>query len=231
MKIEIIKKTDKSDLLNANEATFRGKSNMSLRKAYLSEHSPVRTQVFWITMENIPLSVAMHLVRHKHGVEPFVLTLREDRGGFNFKKWIKGWIDSMREYDQKHISLIESGRIKEAADIECERETMYNQLHEVEKKIGRNTPTNLALWINAQALINISKERLCLNAERKTVDVYTDLKNAMFDVDPELYDCMVKKCVYRNGICPEQDRSCGFIKTKAFKTEQEEYLSLFVKQK
>lgn len=50
-------------------------------KMYKSEHSPIRTQMYWIEMLNIPSFVSVHLVRHKLGVEHFVKSLRDDRGG------------------------------------------------------------------------------------------------------------------------------------------------------
>ena len=56
---------------------------MPLRKIYQSEHSPIRTQLFWIEMINIPTFVSVHLVRHKIGVEHFVMSNRDDLGGKN----------------------------------------------------------------------------------------------------------------------------------------------------
>lgn len=54
-----------------------------MRKMYLSRHSPIRTQVYKIKFYNIPYYVGMHLARHKHGVEHFFSTQREDRTGIN----------------------------------------------------------------------------------------------------------------------------------------------------
>ena len=55
-------------------------SNISLHDLYKCEHSPIRTQMFWIEMFDIPSYVSTHLVRHKIGVEHYVQTNREDRG-------------------------------------------------------------------------------------------------------------------------------------------------------
>ena len=55
-------------------------SVMTLDKIYRCEHSPMRTQIFWIEMRGIPSFVSTHLVRHKIGVESFVQTMRDDRG-------------------------------------------------------------------------------------------------------------------------------------------------------
>lgn len=73
---------------------------------------------------------------------------------------------------------------------------------------NRLTPVNHGMLINAQALIATSQKRLCFMASSKTVGVWTRLRKAMRDVDPDLADHMVPACVYRNGICPEF-RECG----------------------
>ena len=58
----------------------QGESKLPLRKLYGSEHSPMRTQMFWIEMRGIPSFVSTHLVRHKIGIEHYVQTNRVDRG-------------------------------------------------------------------------------------------------------------------------------------------------------
>ncbi|WP_018123386.1 FAD-dependent thymidylate synthase [Desulfovibrio oxyclinae] len=80
-KIMVHKLTSEHLMRRACEMTFRGKSNVDLEKMYRSEHSPIRTQVFWIEFQGIPTFASVHLVRHKLGVEHFVLSNREDRGG------------------------------------------------------------------------------------------------------------------------------------------------------
>lgn len=55
--------------------------NIDTRRIYLSEHSPIRTRWLWIELYDIPAFVSTHFVRHKVGVEHFVKTGREDRGG------------------------------------------------------------------------------------------------------------------------------------------------------
>lgn len=56
----------------------KSESKISLEKIYQCEHSPIRTQMFWIEMKNIPTFVSVHLVRHKIGVEHFVKTMRDE---------------------------------------------------------------------------------------------------------------------------------------------------------
>lgn len=90
----------------------------------------------------------------------------------------------------------------------------------------RQTPVNLGLFLNAQSLIDIAKFRLCCQAHKETITVFQALKDEITKVDPDLAKLMVRKCVYRGGICGES-RCCGFNSTEAFLKEEEDYLSNF----
>lgn len=74
---------------------------------------------------------------------------------------------------------------------------------------------------NAQALIAISRKRLCSCASPETRQAWILVKEKISEVTPELAGCMVKECVYR-GFCPEMF-GCGFDKTKAFQEEISKY--------
>ena len=56
-------------------------SKISRAQLLRCEHSPVRLIRFWIELHGIPSFVSTHLVRHKFGVEHFVESNRDDRGG------------------------------------------------------------------------------------------------------------------------------------------------------
>ena len=133
-------------------------SMISLDKLYRCEHSPLRTQLFWVEMMGIPSFVSVHLVRHKFGVEHFVQTMREDRGA----------------------------------------EEVANRLTEV----------NHAMMINAQALINMARKRLCSKAHPETRMLFEHIKDHMRTVDPDLAKYMVPECVYRGDVCHEL-KPCG----------------------
>ena len=78
----VVKKLTDTDLMTkACEMTIRSDSHIAFSDLYRAEHSPIRTQLFWIEMYNIPTFVSTHFVRHKIGVEHFILSNREDRGG------------------------------------------------------------------------------------------------------------------------------------------------------
>lgn len=69
--------------------------------------------------------------------------------------------------------------------------------------VTRNTPVNHGMMINAQAIITMSRKRLCYASAQKTVATWSRLRKAIRQVDADLPDFMVPECVYRNGICPE----------------------------
>lgn len=79
MEVTVRKYTDEALMRRACEMTFNGKSHQSLLSIYKSEHSPVRTQLFWIEFVDVPLFVATHFIRHHVGVVPFELSRRDDR--------------------------------------------------------------------------------------------------------------------------------------------------------
>ena len=75
---------------------------------------------------------------------------------------------------------------------------------------------------NAQAIINISRKRLCHCASPETREAWKKfLDEIVKPNEPELHSVCVKECVYR-GFCPEF-KTCGYHKTKAYKKELQEY--------
>lgn len=75
---------------------------------------------------------------------------------------------------------------------------------------------------NAQAIINISRKRLCHCASPETREAWKlFLDEIVKPNEPELYSVCVKECLYR-GFCPEF-KSCGYHKTKKYEEELKEY--------
>ena len=89
--------------------------------------------------------------------------------------------------------------------------------------LPQNNFVNHECEADAQALINISRKRLCNCASVETRQAWQLVKNKIAEVEPELAKCMVRECVYRNGLCPEMF-SCNFNKTEAFEKELKDYL-------
>lgn len=109
-------------------------------------------------MDDIPSFVSTHFVRHKFGVEHFVRTNRDDRGGSD--------------------------------------------------SVDRWTPVTHCMLLNAQALINMARKRLCNMSHRETVNVFREILKGVHEADPELFPFLVPECVYRK-MCPEP-RGCGW---------------------
>ena len=88
-------------------------------------------------------------------------------------------------------------------------------------QVNRLTPTSAWFSANAQALINVSRKRLCACASKETREVWQEVKNKVAEIDPIMASKMVKNCVYR-GFCPELC-SCGYSKTSKFQEDLKLY--------
>lgn len=67
---------------------------------------------------------------------------------------------------------------------------------------------------NAQALIFISRRRLCSQASKETREAWKEVREVVRKEDPILASVMVPECIYR-GFCPEF-KSCGYVNTEAY---------------
>lgn len=210
--VSVRKVTGQELLHSACEMTFLGTSKQSLLSMYKSEHSPVRTQVFWVELRNIPLFVSTHLLRHHVGSQPFQLSCRDDRHGGNV---------GFQEKIDKILDWLNPSCQEEAA-----YEKAIDTLEWLKANSDRQTPVNLGLFLNAQSLIDMAKLRLCRQAHKDTIEVFKALKKAVALADPDLAKLMVPKCVYRGGICGEP-KCCGYNSTEAFERELESYVSNF----
>lgn len=220
--ISVKKLTDDGLMRTACEMTFDGKSKQSLLSIYKSEHSPARTQLFWIEFNEIPLFVSTHLLRHHVGSIPFQLTCRDDRKGGNV-----AFPERMQDLQDKVAKLASKVEFeKDAVAYEQLFENIQDELENLKGNADRLTPVNLGLLVNAQSLIDMAKARLCLQSHADTIKVFKALKEAVKEVDPDLASMMVVKCVYRRGICGES-RCCGYNKTKQFDKELANYKALF----
>lgn len=159
IKITVTKITDKALLdLACSYTVNKTVSVKDMRAFYLSEHSPVRTQLFLIEMKDIPTFASVHFARHNVGIIHFVKSNRVDRGGSD--------------------------------------------------DVNRLTPVNHMMIANAQALINISRKRLCSKSHKTTVQVMKLIQDAVRLEDEDLAAVMKPDCEYRQE-CYEFS-SCGY---------------------
>lgn len=74
---------------------------------------------------------------------------------------------------------------------------------------------------NAQAMINISRKRLCNQASKETREAWQAVLESIREAEPELFGACVPDCVYR-GWCYEF-KSCGFHRSEQFGKRLAEY--------
>lgn len=74
--------------------------------------------------------------------------------------------------------------------------------------IGQGADVEHELEVNAQALINISRKRLCRQASPETRYTWQQFLKELESIEPELVSVCVPDCIYR-GWCMEY-RSCGY---------------------
>jgi len=88
-------------------------------------------------------------------------------------------------------------------------------------KSPQDTPVSHECEANAQALINISRRRLCYNASFETRQAWKEVRAEVERKDPVLASVMVPECIYR-GFCPEFE-SCGYANTESYRKALEKY--------
>lgn len=105
-------------------------------------------------------------------------------------------------------------------------ETRRDDRTDYEKVPNRNTPVNMTMELNFQAILNISRKRLCNCAHKETIKVWEMVLEEIKKYEPELYNCCVRECV-RCGFCPEF-KSCGYNHSDKFIEEILKYRSLIL---
>lgn len=210
MEIKVEKLTDLSLLQKANSFTTGRDSKMDLAKAYKLGHSPIRTQLFWIEMRDIPLFVASHLVRSHVGIQCFQLSMRPDRGGEDFRDVCN--------------TIVNEIQLNGCGSCHGNREIL-DAIESLPERFDRYTPTDLACIINAEAIINMSHKRLCAKASAETREIWEKIVEEIRKCDQDLANYCVKPCVHC-GFCREA-KPCGFTKTDIYQILREDYLKLF----
>lgn len=89
----------------------------------------------------------------------------------------------------------------------------------------QGTFVNHQVEANAQALINVSRKRLCQCASKETRAAWAQVKVEVAKVEPELASCMVPECIYR-GFCPEMF-GCGFDTSERYRHDLTRYRDIY----
>ena len=88
-------------------------------------------------------------------------------------------------------------------------------------ELPQDAPVQHECEANAQALISISRKRLCNQAAPETRAAWEEVRRQVMEFDPVLGSVMVPECIYR-GFCPEF-HSCGYANTEDYARKLEEY--------
>jgi len=88
-------------------------------------------------------------------------------------------------------------------------------------KLPQNMPVVHECFANTQAIMFISRRRLCKQASPETQAAWKLVIDEIAKTEPEIAECCVPECVYR-GFCPEF-KSCGYCNTEDFKKKVEQY--------
>ena len=91
-------------------------------------------------------------------------------------------------------------------------------------ELPQGSLNDMDIMANAQALINVSRKRLCGNASKETREAWKKVQDAVREVDPVMADKMVPNCIYR-GFCCELE-CCGYCKTQKFQEELSKYRNI-----
>lgn len=86
-------------------------------------------------------------------------------------------------------------------------------------ELPQGREVDMLFTANAQALINISKVRLCRCAHPETRQAWQAVKKAISEIDPVMSDKMQPSCVH-NGFCPEPN-TCGYTRTGEYHRNRE----------
>lgn len=131
--------------------------------------------------------------------------------------------DSIKQYVTTHLVRHHEGCEK---FVHSQRGSRRNLLEEYgvnsRDELPQGALNEMDMTANAQALINISRKRLCNCASPETREAWKQVKEEIRKVDPVLASKMVPECLYR-GFCPEWMSSCKYSQTKQFEEDLKRY--------
>ena len=85
----------------------------------------------------------------------------------------------------------------------------------------QDAPVMHECFANVQAIMFISRRRLCSQASPETRAAWKLVVDEIAKIEPEIASCCVPECVYR-GFCPEF-KPCGFCGSPAYREMLEKY--------
>ena len=133
--------------------------------------------------------------------------LEYDFGWKKIRQWVTAHLVRHHEGCEKFVHSQRGDR----RELPCDRDHIY-----------QGAKNDMDMTCNAQALINISRKRLCSCASSETHKAWKQVMDELEKVDPVLRSKCVPECIYR-GFCPEFMNSCGYYKTDQYKKDLTKY--------
>lgn len=90
-------------------------------------------------------------------------------------------------------------------------------------QLRQDALVNHTITANAQAIINISRKRLCRKSSAETRYVWDNTISLLFLFDREMASACAAECIYR-GFCPER-QTCGFYNSDEYHLKRHIYLN------
>lgn len=130
-----------------------------------------------------------------------------DFGWKNIRQWVTAHMVRHHEGVEKFVHSQRGDR----RELPCDRDHIY-----------QGAKNDMDMTVNAQAMISISRKRLCKCASKETREAWSQVIDELDKVDPILAHKCVPECIYR-GFCPEWMGSCGYWKTDEYKKHLADY--------
>lgn len=140
--------------------------------------------------------------------------LEFDWSWFDIRQWVTAHLVRHHEGCEKFVHTQRGDRRKILEE--------YNV--ETRDELPQGALNSMDMTANAQALINISRKRLCNCASKETREAWKQVKEAIREKDPVMASKMVPECLYR-GFCPEFMNPCGYANTRKYQEDLIKYRS------
>lgn len=133
-----------------------------------------------------------------------------------------GW-EKIRQWVTAHFVRHHEGCEKFVHSQRGDRRAILEEYNvETRDELPQGALNDMDMSANAQALINISRKRLCNCASKETREAWIAVKESIRKIDPIMADKMVPECIYR-GFCPEFLSPCGYSKTQKYQEDLIKY--------
>lgn len=140
--------------------------------------------------------------------------LEFDWSWFDIRQWVTAHLVRHHEGCEKFVHTQRGDRRKILEDYGVE----------TRDELPQGALNSMDMTANAQALINISRKRLCNCASKETREAWKQVKEAIREKDPVMASKMVPECLYR-GFCPEFMNPCGYANTRKYQEDLIKYRS------